>query len=128
MAWWCGYWHAGRRAHRPSSPIRKPGAGCTSRWDIRPRRWCILPNGFDTTLFRPRDGAHAALCRELELPEDSLLIGLVARYDPLKDHATFLRAAAVCAGKVPNAHFVLIGAGVDSILACPSLRRRAGGR
>ena len=112
-----------RWSARPQAVVANSEAGrrLHEQMGYRPRRWCILPNGFDTTLFRPRDGAHTALCRELELPEDSLLIGLVARYDPLKDHATFLRAAAVCAGKVPNAHFVLIGAGVDSANA--KLRR-----
>jgi glycosyltransferase involved in cell wall biosynthesis len=44
---------------------------------------------------------------------DAPLIGLVARYDPFKDHATFLNAAARVAREIPSARFVLCGAGVD---------------
>jgi glycosyltransferase involved in cell wall biosynthesis len=37
---------------------------------------------------------------------------LVARFDPLKDHRTFLRAAAMLRERWPDAHFVLVGQGV----------------
>lgn len=37
---------------------------------------------------------------------------MVARIDPLKDHATFVRAAARVAARIPRARFALIGAGV----------------
>jgi glycosyltransferase involved in cell wall biosynthesis len=41
------------------------------------------------------------------------LIGLVARYDPMKDHETFLRAASLLIRREPRARFVLVGRGVD---------------
>lgn len=40
-------------------------------------------------------------------------IGLVARLDPEKDVATFLRAAARIAGQIPDARFVVAGDGVQ---------------
>ena len=51
---------------------------------------------------------------ELGLAPDALLIGLIGRYHPQKDHATFLRAAAILARSRPDVRFVLAGAGVDS--------------
>jgi len=78
-----------------------------------PKRWLVLPNGFDTGLFRPMPEMRPALCRELGLDPRSLLIGLVARDDPIKDHPTFLRAAALCARTLPDARFILVGAGMD---------------
>lgn len=79
----------------------------------RPRRWLVAANGFDTALFRPDPAAPAALREALGLAPDCPVIGLVARYDPLKDHATFLRAAALLAGDEPEVRFVLVGAGAD---------------
>jgi glycosyltransferase involved in cell wall biosynthesis len=38
---------------------------------------------------------------------------LMARFDPLKDHTTFLRAAAKLLASTSDTHFVLVGAGVD---------------
>lgn len=73
----------------------------------------ILPNGFDTDLFRPSENARQALRTSLGLGPDSLLIGVVARYHPMKDHATFLRAAAIVHRARPGVHFVLVGDRVD---------------
>jgi glycosyltransferase involved in cell wall biosynthesis len=43
------------------------------------------------------------------LPDDALLIGLVARFNPVKGHQTFLQAAGLLARQIPAPHFVLIG-------------------
>ena len=58
-------------------------------------------------------GNLAASFLELGLREDAPLIGLVARYHPMKDHAGFLRAAADLARRHADVHFVLVGPGVD---------------
>ena len=39
---------------------------------------------------------------------------MVARYDPLKDHATFLRAAGLLHKELPGVHFLLCGDKVDN--------------
>jgi glycosyltransferase involved in cell wall biosynthesis len=74
----------------------------------------VIPNGFDTARFRPDPDARDDLRRELGLAGDVALIGLAARYDPLKDHETFLRAAVLVAREAPEVRFVLCGAGVDA--------------
>jgi glycosyltransferase involved in cell wall biosynthesis len=74
---------------------------------------CIIPNGFDTSLFKPSIEARRTIRAELGLPEDSFLIGLIARYHPMKDHANFLQAAALLLKDYPNVQFVLAGNGVD---------------
>lgn len=104
-----------RWSARPEAVLANSEAGRAlhEAMGYRPRRWCVLPNGFDTETFCPRADAHGELCAELGLPGESLLVGLIARYDPLKDHETFLRAAAQSAAAVPAAHFVLAGAGLD---------------
>jgi glycosyltransferase involved in cell wall biosynthesis len=73
----------------------------------------LIPNGFDIDTFRPDPAARHDVRRELGLPPETPLIGLVARYDPAKDHRTFLRAAAWLHQIAPDVHFVLCGDDVD---------------
>lgn len=79
----------------------------------RPRRWELIPNGFDLDRFRPDPSARGRLRAELGVPEDAPLIGLVARFDPMKDHRTFLEAAAVVHRRYEAVDFVLCGTRVD---------------
>ena len=76
-------------------------------------RGCVIPNGADPALFQPSAAARQSVREELGLAPDAPLIGLIGRYHPQKDHATFLRAAALLARSRPDVHFVLAGAGVD---------------
>ena len=73
----------------------------------------ILPNGFDVDLFRPSQTAGTRLRHELGLASDTVLVGLMGRYHPMKDHANFLSAAADLAGRYPL-HCVLAGDRVDA--------------
>jgi glycosyltransferase involved in cell wall biosynthesis len=68
-------------------------------------RWHLIPNGFDTEVFRPDPGRAPAIRAALGLRGDVPVVGMVARFDPMKDHDTLLAAAR----RVVGAHFVLIG-------------------
>jgi glycosyltransferase involved in cell wall biosynthesis len=46
---------------------------------------------------------------ELGLPPDAPLIAMVARFDPVKDHPTFLEAAARLHARRPDVRFLLCG-------------------
>ncbi len=70
---------------------------------------CTIPNGCDVDRFSPDATAHTTLCESLGIAKDSLLIGSVARFHPMKDHHNLLQAAALTVTHYPNLHFVLIG-------------------
>jgi glycosyltransferase involved in cell wall biosynthesis/D-alanine-D-alanine ligase-like ATP-grasp enzyme len=72
-----------------------------------------IPNGFDLDTFKPDPAARRAIRAELGVADDVPLVGLVARYDPFKDHPTFLRAAALLAQKRPDVRLLLCGHRVD---------------
>jgi glycosyltransferase involved in cell wall biosynthesis len=72
----------------------------------------VIPNGFELARFRPDPDARAAVRRELGIPPEAPLVGLVARRHPMKDHPAFLAAAARIARACPGAHFLLAGQGV----------------
>lgn len=78
----------------------------------RPRWWSIIHNGIDVARFAPDARAHADVRAELGLSPDTKVVGLFARWDPLKDHGTFLRAAAQLAQDDSSTHFVLAGPGI----------------
>ncbi len=76
-------------------------------------RIAVIPNGFDTNRFRPDGEARRSVRAEWGIEPDCLVVGLVARFDPNKGHDTFVQAAELIARAVPEARFVLCGAGVD---------------
>ena len=100
----------------PDAVVTNSDAGIAvhERLGYHPRRWTMIPNGFDLERFAPDPNAYASVRTELGLSPDTVLVGLIARYDPLKDHATFLRAAGVLATSYPTTHFLLAGLGVDA--------------
>jgi glycosyltransferase involved in cell wall biosynthesis len=85
-----------------------------ARHGFDPAKAVVIPNGFDVGRFRPDPDARASVRGELGVPPNAPLVGLVARYDPFKDHSTFLRAAALLARARPDVHFLLCGTRVDS--------------
>jgi glycosyltransferase involved in cell wall biosynthesis len=74
----------------------------------------VIPNGFDLEVFKPDAAARVEVRRELGIDGDAPVAGLVARYDPLKDHPLFLRAARMIADALPAARFLLCGSGMDA--------------
>jgi len=100
---------------RPNAVIANSQAGKNFHAELgyRPKRWLVLENGFDLDVFHPDKDAGHRLRQELGIQGDQYLIGLMARFDPIKDHETFLRAAANLLADTPKAHFVLVGAGIE---------------
>lgn len=88
-------------------------------------RMRVIPNGFDLEQFRPDPTARLEVRRELGIPQDAAVVGMAARFDPQKDHAMFLRAAALVAKRRGNVVFVLCGDGTSP--ANPSLSPLIGG-
>lgn len=76
------------------------------------RKILVIPNGADTTAFRPVPEARVSVRKELGLPEGAPLVGLVARFDTPKDHHNFVRAAAILHARLPDVRFVLCGDGI----------------
>lgn len=80
---------------------------------FRPDKRVIIPNGFDLEKFQPSPEARSQFRKEIGLSEDDFVIGLIARYHPVKDHSNFLHAAATVVESFPKVTFVMAGEGVD---------------
>jgi glycosyltransferase involved in cell wall biosynthesis len=74
-------------------------------------RMAVIPNGIDSVRFSPDRSAGRPLRAEWGVADGESLVGLVGRLDPMKDHPTFLRAAARVAIARNNVRFACVGQG-----------------
>jgi glycosyltransferase involved in cell wall biosynthesis len=74
------------------------------------RRWINFYPSVDVRRFSADPTVRENARRELGLPPDALVIGNVANVNPMKGHATFIRAAAELRTSHPDAKFVILGA------------------
>jgi glycosyltransferase involved in cell wall biosynthesis len=72
----------------------------------------VIHNGYDMNKYYYDESKKKQLRRELNIPEKSLVIGSIARYNEYKDHETFINAAVRLLEKNNLIHFVLLGRGV----------------
>lgn len=78
-----------------------------------PREDRVVPNGFDLRRFRPDGEARRSWREAWGVGADQVVVGLVGRWHPVKNHRGFLEAAAACRKNHPGTVFVLAGEGCD---------------
>lgn len=76
-----------------------------------PSQWHVIPVALDLSELVESDTLPTAARRALGLPVGVPTVGIVGRLVPIKDHETFLAAAARVAGTNPHVHFVVAGNG-----------------
>jgi glycosyltransferase involved in cell wall biosynthesis len=81
---------------------------------FRRDRGVVIPNGIDCAAFRPRPAAAGRLRQALGVPPGVPLVGLFARWHPMKGHKTLFAAAGQLPGAGTDLHLVLAGAGIDA--------------
>lgn len=79
-----------------------------------PNNAIAIGDNFDLSKYKPVSNPEFDLRKFLNLSEDSILIGSVARYHPMKDHANLINGAAELVKENSKVHFVLVGPNVDS--------------
>ena len=72
----------------------------------------VIPNGFNLDTFHPDKNSRNSVRKELNLDEKTCLVGLVARFDPQKDHRNFIQAAGLIRKSDSSVHFILCGDGI----------------
>lgn len=76
------------------------------------KKFVVIPNGFALDRFKPDEEARASVRKEIGIPVDAPLIGLIARFDPQKDHQMFLAAARELRRMLPTVHFLMVGTNI----------------
>jgi len=77
-------------------------------------RATFMPNGYDAALFVRNPVAGRLFRQRVGIPEHATVIGMGGRYDPIKDHATFLEACSIVRRAASEkVVFMLFGEGID---------------
>ena len=77
----------------------------------RAERFSVVPLGLDLDPFVRAAARRGELKRELGLPPDTLVVGIVARLVPIKAHEIFLGAAREVAARRGDVRFLVVGDG-----------------
>jgi glycosyltransferase involved in cell wall biosynthesis len=81
------------------------------RLGFDPRRRVVIPNGTDCDQFSPSADAGSKLRRLFGLPAERLIIGHVARFHPMKDQISLVRAISRVLAQGYDVQGVFIGEG-----------------
>jgi len=73
----------------------------------------VIHNGIDTVRYFIDRSSGRKIRAEWEVTDREILIGLVGRFDPMKGHPTFLKAASLIVQNRKDVRFVCIGDGAE---------------
>ncbi|HZR84626.1 MAG TPA: glycosyltransferase [Candidatus Binatia bacterium] len=95
----------------------------------RPEQVRVVPLGLELDRFGAAARYRGELRRELAIPDDAPLVGIVARLAPIKAHEVFIAAAARIAQRLPSCRFAIVGDGerrgeLECLVAARGLRDR----
>lgn len=77
------------------------------------RQMVVIPNGYDLAAYAPDPASRARFRAELGLPDELPVVGLIARFDPCKDHANLIEACRQLQASGGDFRLVLAGTGID---------------
>jgi glycosyltransferase involved in cell wall biosynthesis len=98
-------YHTCRAIHTVSHPMRHELLAL----GLSAEKISVIQNGVDTLRFAPGD--RIAARNSMQLPPDSLCIGIVGRFGPFKRHGVLIDAFERIAANFPSARLVIVGSG-----------------
>jgi glycosyltransferase involved in cell wall biosynthesis len=81
-------------------------------WPLPLEKTSVIYSGIDTRYFSEQSN-HTKHSSKFNIPSDTIIFGMVGRFSPVKDHITFLKAAAILASKIPHTFFIISGEEVE---------------
>lgn len=82
-----------------------------------PAQYTVIPSGVDVDMFRPfgeqRDTLGPRVRRELGIPDHAPVVGIVARFDPLKGYDDLLDILPDLRRSFPDLHYLFVGGGAE---------------
>lgn len=73
----------------------------------------VIPNGYDLTVFNPSQKLKNKIKHNFDINKNSRVIGIVGRFDELKDFNNFIKAASIVAKNFKDVNFFMAGRGID---------------
>lgn len=69
----------------------------------------LLHNAVDTEKFSPEKGNREKIRNEFSISDETIVIGMIARFTPGKGHEEFLKAANILSANFKNMLFMIVG-------------------
>jgi len=73
----------------------------------------LIPNGYDLSILKPSKNKRLYFRKRFKIKKKTPIIGNVARYDPMKDHANLLMALSLIQKQDIDFFCILVGSNVD---------------
>ncbi len=102
---------AARRCHRMIGITQAMCDAFTERGIGRPERFSVVPSGIDVSRFELPDLTRQQAKVEFGLPGDAQVVGMVARFDPLKGHNDLLDIVPALQSTFPGVRVLFVGDG-----------------
>lgn len=83
------------------------------RWGYDGDRMIVVPNGYDLSIWQPDPDARVQVRDEWTVTDDTIVVGSVARWNPLKDHENLIAAMAQVR-QGDTLRLVLVGQGMET--------------
>lgn len=101
-----------RLAHRVVANCDSVAQSLIQDEHVPASRVVVVPNFLDAGAFEPLSAAtREQMLASFGVPRDALVVGVVARLNPIKDHASLIRAIATLAPRWPRLHLIVVGRG-----------------
>ncbi len=78
-----------------------------------PTRLHVIPNGFEVAPFKSAAEKRAEHRAALSLPAQAIVIGVLGRFNEVKDYRNFVRSAGRVAQASPSVHCLFVGRNLD---------------
>ena len=82
-------------------------------WGFKNLKALVMTNGVNTDTFKRNLDARKKIRESLNIPTDAFVIGITARFHPVKNHVGFLKAAGLLHKTNPDVHFIMVGTDID---------------
>jgi glycosyltransferase involved in cell wall biosynthesis len=112
------YWLEDHLSYRADRVIINSyvGARQAKARGIPSARIVVIPNGIDTDLFAPSAVLRSETRARLGYSDSDLVIGMIGRLDPIKDHSTFINAVSIALKANPQIRCLIVGDGLADYL------------
>lgn len=82
-------------------------------WGYSADKMTVIQNGYNLEQWKPSLENRLQYRQQLGLSENTPVLGFVARWNPLKDHPSLLKAFSFAKKEYPEAVLVLVGKGLE---------------
>lgn len=76
-------------------------------------KFVVIPNGYELSHFKRNPILRQKARTAFGFSDGDVVVGIIGRFDPLKDYRNFVHAATVVASKVNHVKFLMVGRDID---------------